>query len=104
MTQKSTHPSSDVELFSDEALVNPYPHHERLRDAVVQLHAPGAFALSRYAEVRGALADWRTFSSRGVGSTEDWNEAVTGTTILASEPPLAPGLGKRGVPLDGERP
>ena len=88
MTQESTHPSSGVDLFSDEALTNPYPHYEQLREAggAVHLDAAGAFALPRYAEVRAALADWQTFSSRGIGLTEERNEAMAGT-ILASDPP-----------------
>lgn len=88
MTQESTYPSSGANLFSDEALTNPYPHYEQLREAggAVHLDAAGAFALPRYAEVRAALADWQTFSSRGIGLTESRNEAMTGT-ILASDPP-----------------
>lgn len=88
MTQESTYPSSGVELFSDEALADPYPRYERLREAgaVVRLDALGVYALPRYAEVRAALADWQTFSSRGIGLTEERNEAMTGT-ILASDPP-----------------
>lgn len=88
MTQKSTYPSSGVDLFSDEALTNPYPHYRQLRDAgaVVHLETIGAFALPRYAEVRAALADWQTFSSHGIGLTEDTNSRMTGT-ILASDPP-----------------
>lgn len=88
MTRRAAYPSSGADLFSDEALMDPYPHYERLRaaGAAVHLDTTGAFALPRYAEVRAALADWRTFSSRGIGLTEERNEAMDGT-ILASDPP-----------------
>ena len=88
MTQKPMYPSFDVDLFSDETLTDPYPHYKQLRDAgaVVHLDNTGAFALPRYAEVRAALADWQTFSSQGIGLTDDTNNRMTGT-ILASDPP-----------------
>lgn len=56
---------SDTDLFSDDALRDPYPLYRRLRDlgSVVRLTAYDMFALPRYREVREASGDWRTFSS-----------------------------------------
>ena len=82
-------PSSDIDLFSDEALTNPYPLYKVLRDLapIVYLEKLGMFALMRYEQVRGALDDWQTFSSSdGVGLNEEINKAMAGT-IINSVPP-----------------
>ena len=60
----------DVDPFSLEFFADPYPSHATLRDAgpVVWLTRYNVAATARYAEVRQALQDHRTFSSaRGVG-------------------------------------
>jgi len=58
-------PVSDVDLYTDDARINPYPIYEELRELgpVVHLSHYNLYALSRYNEVRAALMDWRTFSS-----------------------------------------
>jgi cytochrome P450 len=79
---------ADLDPFDDAVLADPYPVYRRLRDAgpVVLLRRHGVVAVSRYAEVREALRDWRTFSSAsGVGLTEEFNELPGG--ILGSDPP-----------------
>jgi cytochrome P450 len=81
---------SDVDLFSDEAIADPYDHYRRLRDLgpVVWLPRHQVWCLSRYAEVRAVLADWETFSSaQGVALNDFTNEILVGTTI-ASDPPV----------------
>ena len=63
-------PTVDVDPFSPEFFADPYPSHATLRDAgpVVWLTRYNVAATARYAEVRQALQDHRTFSSaRGVG-------------------------------------
>jgi 4-methoxybenzoate monooxygenase (O-demethylating) len=60
----------DVDPFSLEFFADPYPSHATLRDAgrVVWLARYNIAATARYAEVRQALQDYKTFSSgRGVG-------------------------------------
>jgi cytochrome P450 len=60
----------DVDPFSREFFADPYPGHQRLRDAgrVVWLSRHNIAATARYEEVRQALQDYKTFSSaRGVG-------------------------------------
>jgi cytochrome P450 len=82
-------PSSDIDLFSDEALTNPYPLYKVLRDLapIVYLEKLGMFALMRYEQARAALDDWQTFSSSdGVGLNEGINQAMAGT-IINSDPP-----------------
>jgi cytochrome P450 len=86
----STIATSDIDLWSDENLSNPYPAYAKLRDqaAVVQLTRSNVWALTRYAPIRDALGDWATFSSENaVGFNDGVNQALTGTT-LATDPPL----------------
>lgn len=82
--------TSDIDLWSDENLADPYPAYARLRDqaAVVHLSRSNVWALTRYAPIRDALGDWATFSSEGaVGFNDGVNQALMGTS-LASDPPL----------------
>lgn len=83
-------PASQVDLFDDAVLLDPYPTYAKLRElgSVVHLPANEAYALTRYDVVRDALADWETFSSAGgVGFNPMVNEALAGTS-LASDPPI----------------
>ncbi|MDL5160359.1 cytochrome P450 [Actinomycetospora termitidis] len=89
MTAVRDIPVSDVDLFSDEARVDPYPTYRELRDAgpVVEMARHGHYALPRYADVRAALMDWRTFSSaKSVFVDEETNRNLEGIT-LCSDPP-----------------
>jgi cytochrome P450 len=86
-------PSLDVDPFSVEFLADPYPFHERLREtgAVLWLERYGVVAMARYAEVRDALQDWRTFcSSRGAGLADFAREQPwrPPSIILEADPPL----------------
>ncbi|GAA1858776.1 cytochrome P450 [Actinomadura bangladeshensis] len=86
----SAPPASDLDLFDDEVLVDPYPSFAALRDLgpVVHLPANDVYALTRYGVIREALRDWETFSSAGaIGFNPAVNEALTGTS-LASDPPV----------------
>lgn len=80
---------SDVDLFSDAALVAPYPHYEALRatGAVVYLEQCEVWALTRYTTVLKALHDWRTFSSTDGIALNDTTNRATGASPLAADPP-----------------
>lgn len=82
-------PTSSIDLFSDEVLVDPYPAFAELRElgAVVHLPANDVYALTRYDVIRDALGDPETFSSRSIGFNPMVNEALQGTS-LASDPPV----------------
>src|SRR6478609_8186293 len=85
----TTPPTSDVDIFSDDVLIDPYPTYAALRDLgpVVHLPANDVYALTHYDTVRSALGDWESFSSaHGVGFNPMVNEALAGTS-LASDPP-----------------
>ena len=82
-------PTSDLDLFADAVLLDPYPHYTRLRElgGVVHLPTNDVYALTRYDVIRDALADPETFSSRSIGFNPMVNEALRGTS-LASDPPV----------------
>ncbi len=82
--------AADLDLFSDDTLVDPYAAYRTLRDAApaVRLDRVNAWAVSRYDAAREVLTDWERFSAaQGVGLNDDVNQATVGT-ILASDPPL----------------
>ncbi|MER6627569.1 cytochrome P450 [Streptomyces sp. NPDC000987] len=85
----STPPTSDIDLFADQVLLDPYPAYAELREqgTVVRLRANDVYALTRYDAIRGALADWESFSSTSIAFNPMANEALTGTS-LASDPPV----------------
>jgi cytochrome P450 len=81
--------SSDIDLFTDEALHNPYPLYKELRDlgpaAYLQQH--GVYYLGRYDQVREALRDWQTFSSaQGAGLNDIINNAWK-EALICLDPP-----------------
>lgn len=80
---------SAIDLFSDEVLADPYPHYTSLRETegAVYLSQCDAWALTRYADVRRALDDWRTFSSTDGISLSATTNAATGNSPLAADPP-----------------
>lgn len=80
---------SDLDLFSDEVLLNPFPHFKALRDLgpVVYLSKNDLYGLFRYDQVRAALTDWETFSSaQGVALNPIANEAWK-DSALSLDPP-----------------
>jgi cytochrome P450 len=79
-------PTSDVDLFGDDALAEPYDHYRTLRDLgpVVWLERHDVYAVPRYADVRATLADAGTFcSGQGVGLNDFINHAGRGTTLMS---------------------
>lgn len=90
MVPAPTCPISNVDLWADEVVENPYPIYEDLRSLgpVVWLSQVGAYVLPRYAEVRAALQDHETFSSaQGVGMDPGYN-GRSNNGILTSDPPV----------------
>jgi len=80
---------SDAELFSEEALHDPYPLYRQLRDAgpAIYLARYGFWFLSRYDQVRWALSDWKTFSSDpGIGLNDAFNTAWS-SALICLDPP-----------------
>ena len=85
--------TSDIDPFSDEFLADPYPFHQRLREAgaVVWLERYGIWASARHAEVHTGLSDWRTFSSAAGVGIDDFRRSKPWrppSLILEADPPL----------------
>jgi cytochrome P450 len=79
-------PTYDADLFTDEALAEPYGHYQALRDLgpVVWLDAHGVYAVARYRDVRAILTDPETYcSGQGVGLNDVLNELGRGTTLMS---------------------
>jgi len=88
--------SFDVDIFSSEAMANPYPVFAEMRAAggVVWLEKYGFYALPRFSSVRAAAANWEAFSSEAAVCVEpEFNEFYRGT-VLASDPPVHDDLRK----------
>jgi len=80
----------DVDIFSTEAMSNPYPTFAKMRAAgsVIWLEKYGIYAMPRYASVRAAASNWKTFSSEAAVCVEpEFNEFYRGT-VLATDPPV----------------
>jgi cytochrome P450 len=81
-----TLPTYGEDLFSDDALLEPYGHYRALREAgpVVWLSAHEVYAVARYEEVRTVLDDPQTFcSGQGVGLNDIINQVGQGTTLMS---------------------
>ncbi len=79
-------PRYDADLFTDEALDDPYPHLRALRDLgpIVWLDAHDMCAAARDEDVRRILADHDTFvSGEGVALNEVINDLGRGTTLMS---------------------
>jgi cytochrome P450 len=82
-------PWSDHDPYTDEALLDPWPGYQHLRDAgpAVWLPKYEMFALTRYASVRRALEDWESFPSRnGVMMNDRMNQVLRGNTLCSDGP------------------
>jgi len=79
-------PRYDADLFTDEALDDPYPHLRALRQAgpIVWLSVHNVYAAGRYADVRTILDQDMTFvSGEGVALNDVINMLGRGTTLMS---------------------
>ena len=82
-------PTSSLDLWSSEVLIDPWDHFRAIRDTApaVYLEQYDVYAVGRYKDVRGVLRDWQTFTSAdGVAFNDLMNEAELGTAP-GSDPP-----------------
>jgi cytochrome P450 len=82
-----------LDLFSDEALLDTHRVQNELRELapVVYLPACELWAITRYSDIRSALSDTSTFSSKKVAFNDTMNGLMAGSTI-ATDPPDHEGL------------
>ncbi|MCC3281871.1 cytochrome P450 [Arthrobacter caoxuetaonis] len=85
----NTRTESDIDIWDDAVLLDPYPAYTALREqaGVVYLPKNDLYVLTRYDIIRDALNDPETFSSTSMGFNPMVNEALQGTS-LASDPPV----------------
>lgn len=80
----STIPIYRSDVYSRAAILDPYPHYDRMRELgpVVRLAKQRALAVTRYDECRQVLLDDTTFvSGRGVALNPVANRLGQGTTL-----------------------
>lgn len=82
-------PELDLDLFTDEALINPYPLYEEIRATASAVFLPkyGVWAMGRYDDVRAALADWETFTSTQGVALNPTSINTTRGIIITTDPP-----------------
>ena len=83
-------PTYDVDLYSNEVVVNPYPHYRTIRDfgEAVWLEQHSMCAIGRHLDARNALSAHNIFiSGKGVAANNLSNGNSPGN-LLASDPPL----------------
>jgi cytochrome P450 len=86
-------PVSDADPFAEAFLSDPWPEHERLRDAgpVVYLERYGIWSMARFDDVSATLQNWEIFGSgAGVGMANFRRETPwrKPSIILEADPPL----------------
>jgi cytochrome P450 len=83
-------PSTDLDMFGDEVLSDPYRFYRTLRDigpAVRLDRYDGVLAITRYDDVKRIALDWQSFTSKkGVSFNRHRNE-VAANSVLMSDPP-----------------
>ena len=82
-------PVFDGDFWSDDVVLNPYGYYRELREAgpAVWLSKHDAWAITRHAEVRAALANPEVFSSaHGCMMNEPMNTAFTGNILCTDDP------------------
>jgi cytochrome P450 len=85
-TAPTTAPTYGEDIYTDEALLEPYEHYRALRELgpAVWLEKHGAYAVARYDEARAVLMDADTFrSANGIALNEPANQAILGCTLAS---------------------
>lgn len=82
-------PRSDIDIWSDEVISDPFPVYQMLRDLgpAVWLDRYDCWAVVRHKELRAALLDAEVFtSSAGIGMNADANKNSEGVMIFSDDP------------------
>lgn len=81
-------PSTTIDLWTDEALSDPYPVYAQLREIgpIVWMETYDAFVITHFEPARAALRAWSTFASgNGVFMNDPTNEALAGRLMLCTD-------------------
>lgn len=81
-------PTSDIDLWADEILLDPAEAFTELREqaAAVYLEKNDVWVITRYQEIRDTLGDWEGFSSHRVPFNPMAVQALQGTSLTADPP------------------
>jgi cytochrome P450 len=82
-------PVSDINLYDEHVLLDPYPHYKSLRDLGPVVHLPqyDLHVFARYQEVQEGMRSWQTFSSaQGVMMNERMNNTLRGIVLCSDDP------------------
>lgn len=82
-------PDVDLDIYAEDALLNPYENYAMLRDTapIVRLPKYDVYVMSRFADVQAALKNWKLFSSAsGVGLNEQGNAVLSRSTLGSDDP------------------
>jgi cytochrome P450 len=81
-------PSTTIDLWTDEALSDPYPLYAELREIgpIVWMETHDTFVITHFEPARAALRAWSTFASgNGVFMNDPTNEALAGRAMLCTD-------------------
>lgn len=92
VTSSATSATSQVDLFSDHTLRHTQEVFDDLRELapVVYLPTNDVWAVTRYEDIREALSDPGSFSSKSVAFNPQMNEILAGTSLAADPPEHGP--------------
>lgn len=82
-------PVFDLDFWSDDVILNPYPHYEKLRELgpAVWLSQNDMWAIPRYQALREALQTPEVFSSaHGVMMNDEMNTSTKGIMLCTDDP------------------
>ena len=82
-------PDVDIDIYSPEALVDPYENYRIFRDTapIVRLPKYDLYLMARFADVQAALKNNALFSSgSGVAMNDLMNQAIAGSTLHTDAP------------------
>ena len=82
-------PDVDIDIYSPEALANPYENYRIFRDTapIVRLPKYDLYLMARFADVQAALKNNALFSSgSGVAMNDLMNQAIAGSTLHTDAP------------------
>ena len=81
-------PTTTIDLWTDEALFDPYPVYAEMRELgpIVWMEAHDAFVITHFDEARAVLRNWSVFASgKGVFMNAPSNEALAGRVMLCTD-------------------
>jgi cytochrome P450 len=89
VAHKNAVPTFELDFWSDEVILDAYPHYEALRELgpAVWLSKNQVWALTHYASVREALVNPAVFSSaKGCMVNQPMNDATQGIMLCSDDP------------------